>query len=205
MDFSSNVPHGLCIGVDLPADPARLHPEERAFAETLQPLRRETWIGGRVALREALARMGGPEGPILATDRRAPRMPAGFVGSISHKSSIAVALVDRDRGWTIGVDVEEPGAAEIGPRILTAKEQTEVRDRPEEILVRFSLKEALYKALDPWVKRYVGYTEVEVRPRPDGSADVRWGFECPLHAETWWSIGPCILTTARVSDKPFSM
>ena len=36
-----------------------------------------------------------------------------------------------------------------------------------------SIKEALYKALDPWVRRYVGFHEVSVRPFADGTMDIR--------------------------------
>jgi enterobactin synthetase component D len=39
-------------------------------------------------------------------------------------------------------------------------------------LLRFSLKEALYKALHPFVCRYIGFLEAEVQPVADGTAKV---------------------------------
>ena len=51
--------------------------------------------------------------------------------------------------------------------MLTEAEQAEIaslaeRDRAREVTVRFSAKEAIYKAIDPFVRRYVGFQEVEV-------------------------------------------
>ena len=34
------------------------------------------------------------------------------------------------------------------------------------MLATFSVKESIYKALDPFVRRYVGFTEVELDPLP---------------------------------------
>ncbi|HVV53626.1 MAG TPA: hypothetical protein VHO06_28480, partial [Polyangia bacterium] len=96
--FLRELPFGTCVGVALPETPAfelppELHPEEAAFARALPEGTRAGWVGGRVALRAALAAIGvaAPE-PLLATPRGAPRLPAGAVGSVSHKRTIAVAL-----------------------------------------------------------------------------------------------------------------
>ena len=40
----------------------------------------------------------------------------------------------------------------------------------EEVLLRFSFKEAVYKAIHPFLSRSVEFTEVEVDPNSDGSA-----------------------------------
>ena len=45
--------------------------------------------------------------------------------------------------------------------------------RPREVLLRFALKEALYKAIYPRVQRFVSFAEGEVTPFPGGRADVR--------------------------------
>jgi 4'-phosphopantetheinyl transferase EntD len=69
--------------------------------------------------------------------------------------------------------------------------------------VRFSAKEAIYKALDPFVRRYVAFEEVQVSPRPGGDADVVATLrpaEGPfVIAATWRVLEGLVLTTARVS------
>src|SRR5262245_52278683 len=134
--FRLDLPHGHCVGVAIPdvAIPdealAALLPEERAFAEGLGPARRPTWVAGRAALRAALADLGIEAGPLLATPRGAPRLPASAAGSISHKRDLAVALVTRrptaDDPSQIGVDLERdaPLRIDISGRVLTDAEQS---------------------------------------------------------------------------------
>ena len=168
-------PIGTIVTVAIPAggpspeELSRLHPEERARTGDMGPFRLSTWAAGRRAMAEALRAIGGPRAPILSTDRDGPAMPAGFVGSISHKRDLAVALAARDEGWHVGVDVETPGPSRlrIVDRVLTPDERDELMRRPEHerwpaLLARFSLKESVYKALDPFVRRYVGFHEARV-------------------------------------------
>jgi 4'-phosphopantetheinyl transferase EntD len=217
--------HGLCVGVRLPRTPADvdalaeavLVEEERAFADTLAPVRRKTWVGGRVALRLALAEAlrGAPgpplASPVLADGRGAPRVPAGIAASISHKESLAAALVTLDANVRVGVDVELDVARgrDIASRILTGEEEAELAplpaaERAREVILRFSIKEAIYKALDPFVHRYVAFKEVSVTPRPDGGVDVRpylRSAESSLAIEARWrrvEAERVVLTTARV-------
>ncbi|HXN30627.1 MAG TPA: hypothetical protein VN894_02150, partial [Polyangiaceae bacterium] len=133
--FDLCLAHGRCVGVHLPEGEApaaeTLPAEERAFAASLTAVRRRTWLGGRAALRQALARAGLDAPPVLADARGAPMFPAGIVGSISHKDTLAVALVasagPRDAA-RVGVDVEldAPHAFDIASKVLTDEEATEV-------------------------------------------------------------------------------
>ncbi len=62
--------------------------------------------------------------------------------------------------------------------------------------LRFSIKEAIYKAVDPFVRRYVAFTEVELEVADDGIAYVT--SELPLAIETTWrEVGGFWLATAR--------
>jgi len=153
---------------------------EQAYAEALHPLRRSTWIAGRVAIHCALARAGVAAGPVLPDDRGAPQVPGGMVGSISHKDTIAVALVGPDQGWKVGVDIEtiKELRQDISRHVLTREERGDIdrlrgETRDLAILTRFSVKEAIYKAIDPYLRRYVGFKEMWVRPSPDGSVEIR--------------------------------
>jgi 4'-phosphopantetheinyl transferase EntD len=191
---------------------------ERRFAEQLAEARRETWIAGRVALRAALEELGIETGPILATDRGAPRMPEDVLGSISHKKELAVGLAARRGGSAeLGVDLEKdvPLRIDIARRVLTERETREVERlspeaRQSEVLLRLSCKESIYKAVDPFVRRYVGFQEATVMPRPDGSAAVALNLiqdEGPFTAEVHWRrletpLGAFFLTSARVQPGP---
>ena len=42
----------------------------------------------------------------------------------------------------------------------------------EEVLLRFSLKEALFKAIHPVVERFIGLRDVEIHPCDDGTAEI---------------------------------
>jgi 4'-phosphopantetheinyl transferase EntD len=160
--------------------PAALHPGEGTFALALPPARRASWVGGRLALRAALV-AAGLEAPdaILATPRGAPLLPAGVIGSVSHKRTIAVALAARAATATIGIDLEEirPLRTDIASRVLTPDEIADLpADGPARdaaVLLRFSAKEAIYKALDPWVQRFVGFEEASLAWAADGTIVAR--------------------------------
>ncbi len=210
--FDLALAHGRCVGVAIPdgaeldAMAAALRPEERALGEGWALPRRRTWVGGRTALRAALERAGLGAPAVLQDDRGAPEVPAGMSASVSHKDHLAVALVAAEPAARIGVDVEIPKATrvDIARRVLTATELAEVdalpsAERAEQVLLRFSVKEAIYKAIDPFVRRYVGFQEVAVQPRPDGTVAVTTMLpEGPLRCEArWLRVGAAIVTTAR--------
>ena len=215
--FRLELPHGRCVGVEIPAalDSALLSlklPEQRHAAQ-LSEVRRPSWVAGRVALRAALDDLGIEAGPLLATDRGAPLMPEQVLGSISHKKELAVGLAARRRGKVeLGVDLERdaPLRIDISRRVLTEREFASLaRLNPEarqsEVLLRLSCKESIYKAIDPYVRRYVGFQEAEVTPHPDGAAAVTLSLaEGDFTAEVFWqrketAFGAFFLTSARVS------
>lgn len=41
-----------------------------------------------------------------------------------------------------------------------------------QVMLRFSLKEAVYKSIEPVLRRHVSYKEIEVQPHVDGTATV---------------------------------
>jgi phosphopantetheine--protein transferase-like protein len=218
--FRFDLPHGRCVGVAIPAaiDEASLQallPEECAFAASLGEARRPTWVAGRIALRAALGDIGIEAGPILATDRGAPLLPTLAVGSISHKRTLAVALA-APAGAPVGIDLEliAPLRVDIARRVLTPEELASLAAlapdmREREVLLRLSCKEAIYKALDPFVRRYVAFAEVAVDPRPDGTAATTLILahgESPFKVDVRWQTidlggDSYFLTTARVEAR----
>ena len=216
--FDLALEHGRCVGVRTPAvdadldalAAAALSPEEQARAQGMPRPRRRTWVGGRAAMHEALLRLGAAAGSVPSDDRGAPILPAGIVGSVTHKEGLAAALVVREQRARVGVDLELDVARsqDIASRVLTPGEIAEIAHleasaRAREVLLRFSAKEAVYKALDPFVRRYVGFGEVAVSPRDDGTAlvtaslpdsDGRFVIEV-----RWRRFDGIVLTTARVT------
>ena len=167
-----------------------LHPEERVWLADRAPRRRQELVAGRLALRAALVQAGwAGELPLLALPRGGPRLPQGFTGSISHKADLALAVGAPARGRTLGVDTEVLGDRDrrsIAERVLRPAELLRWQAagaRWPTLLQVFSIKEAVYKALHPWVRRHVGFAEAEVLDdgrvqlhldREEGPFAVRW-------------------------------
>lgn len=176
--------HGACVIVELD-DPdaalAALSPAERQRAGELGPIRRREFVAGRTALHLAL----GADASILSDDRGAPILPPGWAGSISHKGALGAALVAPAGAGHIGVDLElaAPPRADIARRILTPREQAALPDRGRAVTLRFAIKEAIYKAVDPYVRRYVGFTEVELELTGDAALVTT---ELPYAIEATW-------------------
>ena len=170
---------------------------EIAFLRALPEPRQASFAAGRVALRAAIADLGLPLAPILPDERGGPRLPAGVLGSISHKRRLAVGLAAAgasDR-CALGVDLEEERAFryDISRRVLTPEEQTEIAsltepERTRAVLHRFCLKEAFYKAANGFVGRMITFQEVAVAAiDPAGTARFsgRLFAEHPLDAQGW--------------------
>lgn len=224
--FRVDLPHGRCVGVRVPTtieqgDLILLPEDEQAFLGTLSPARKPTWLAGRLALHGALQDMGLDKGAILVTSRGAPQLPDGAAASISHKRTLAVALAaPRCDGLSLGVDIEpipalpgalgEPGwdgRPDISSRVMTPEELTALaavsdHQRRHEVILHFSIKEALYKAINPVIGRYVSFQEASVLPHSDGSVVVTLTLtkqEGPFVVEARWSeIEGHLLTTAAL-------
>ncbi len=161
---------------------AGLHRDEWNWVKTLRGYRRATFAGGRAALRCAATTANVDLGPVLSGPRGAPLVPAPFCASVSHKldpkaapsahglnvAAAFLASCSRD-DQRVGVDIEivRPRRGDLARHILRPTEQEQLaqlppQDRGRAVLRAFSMKEALYKALDPHVQRYVGFLEVEL-------------------------------------------
>ncbi len=73
-------------------------------------------------------------------------------------------------------------------------------------MLRFSIKESLYKAIHPLLCRpqYVGFQEAQVQPLADGSAAVTLQLKDNLQADIdrvtahWQKLGDFFITTASI-------
>jgi len=215
------VQHGIVLGVALPdssdAVPEsileQLHPEERAYAVDLRGFRQVHWVGGRLAARGALQILGCGGPPILTDPWGAPTTRQDLSISISHKRHMAVALVARHEHGSLGVDLEDlsPVREGIESRVLRPEEREEVQAlatnrRWISTLIRFSIKEAIYKALAPKHRRYIGFQEAAVFPGLDGTARVTLHLESgpaptQLEARYVW-LRRSVLSTVRAKWAP---
>jgi 4'-phosphopantetheinyl transferase EntD len=158
--------------------------EEPAVARAVESRRREFAVG-RACARAALAALGQAAVAIPADAQRAPLWPEGVVGTLSHDPQWCVAAVARraDCGG-LGLDVEglarfKPGMARL---VATAAEHTRwlqpvvpgalasaEQEPPALKLARlFSAKEAMFKALHPTLRAWIGFDDAELLSLPDG-------------------------------------
>jgi enterobactin synthetase component D len=209
--------HGVITAIHIPDAPdpvpetvlGTLPPAEADYARTLRAYRQVSFVGGRIALRHACLQLGHQVPPILPDARGRPRIPAGLTGSISHKRDLAVGMASLSAHGTVGVDLEDyaPARPGIAAQVLCPPELAAIAELPENrrwiaLLVRFSIKESIYKALDPYVQRYVGFHEAMVDPDLQGAARVELQLahgEGPFRVEARyeWLYGR-LLTSVRI-------
>ena len=209
--------HGVVAAVHLP-EPSdehpdaflqQLHTDEQHHARQLKGKRQIEWVGGRIAARVAAQTLGIDLPPLLPDGYGAPVSPPALTVSIAHKDRMAMALVARKVHGLVGIDFEVIGRdrSDIAAKVLNPFEMAEVNGLTAErrwtaVLLRFSIKEALYKALAPRLKRYIGFEEAQVSKLANGSAQVDLNLkegEPPSHAEVkyeWMADG--LVATARV-------
>jgi len=215
--FHHALPHGVLTAITIPDSPdpvpdsvlSQLFPAEAEHARTLRGYRQGQFVGGRMAVRRACEQLGVRAGPVLSDPRGAPILPRGFTGSVSHKRTLAVGMVAHRRDGTLGVDLEDygPPRPSIASQVLRPSEVEAIASLPEArrwiaLLIRFSIKESIYKALDPFVQRYVAFEEAEVTPDLQGLAEVQLhldGQEGPfaVDARYTWMEGR-LLTSVRI-------
>lgn len=145
-----------------------LLPAERALVERAVEKRRHEFATGRACGREALARLGAPNGAILSGERGEPLWPDGVVGSITHCDGYrAAAVARRAELLSLGIDAEshqplpdrligDIARPEELPRLeALAREEPDIHwDR-----LLFSAKESVYKAWFPLARRWLGFED----------------------------------------------
>jgi 4'-phosphopantetheinyl transferase EntD len=161
---------------DLP-EPA-MYPSEAAVVATAVAERRREFATVRHCAREALRRLGMPPAAIVPGADRAPRWPAGVVGSMTHCPGYRAAAVARaDELLAVGIDAE-PHAG-LPPDVVSLVAGRDERQRLEALArqepelhwdrILFCAKEAFYKAWFPLTRRPLEFDEAVASPSADGS------------------------------------
>jgi len=159
--------------------------------------------------------------PVLPDERGAPMLPEGMLSSISHTHGLVAAMVCKPPDIAqqvaspaptstppprraVGIDVESATrvlSPRVAQRCLAEDERATLPDAPSgigggssgELLLRVSIKEALYKALHPLVRSTIRWHSVQVQPKADGGCDVNLDdlvaqFGSPIRAEASWCV-----------------
>lgn len=171
----------------LSADEIALLGELPAETERYAEKRREEFLLGRWVAKSALAELGVEVGVLRIAAERAPRWPAGFVGSITHctgYAGAAVAKVGTLRG--VGIDAQPIAASKSREALKRTATDAEIAllgiaDDMAARTVAFSAKEALYKALAPTVGAYFGFEAARIARATDGEIEIALTRE--LHPE----------------------
>ena len=215
--YKDALPHGIVAGVSLPTDGSApdetilkgLHPDELQVASKHRAFRLASYVGGRLAAHGAIQSLGGPFTGIGVGPRGAPLPPPGVALSITHKKHLAVAIAARSELGDLGVDLErlDPERPAIAAKVLRPEEVERIARLPEDrrwtaTIVRFSLKEAIYKALAPKLQRYIDFNEASIVLHTDGHAKVDLHLSAgpipsQIHARFAW-LDRAVLSTVRV-------
>ncbi|WP_197678816.1 4'-phosphopantetheinyl transferase family protein [Pseudomonas vancouverensis] len=134
--------------------------------------RQAEFLAGRVCARAALQRLQGLNYVPAIGEDRAPVWPDHIVGSITHSTGRAAAIVAHNSHWRgLGMDLENllnPERAErLAGEILNPPELQRMmagsRDqRALLVTLTFSVKESLFKALYPIVQKRFYFEHAEV-------------------------------------------
>ena len=137
--------------------------------------RRADFTRGRAAAHRALAALGQPDAPIGRGQRGEPLWPAGVVGSITHASGVAIAAVADCRDITgLGIDLEfvyPSRLTSIASYVCLPDELVWIEqpgadsDRFVRLVMVFTAKEAVYKALYPIMQMVLEFADVRIEWR----------------------------------------
>ncbi len=139
--------------------------------------RQAEFLAARLCARHALAQLTGTAHfPRQQENSRIPVWPQGTCGSMSHSHSLAAAIVGSSHTWLgMGLDIEKVISSEraqrLAPSILTPEEyqrcaQFTAAQLALHLTQVFSLKESLFKALNPLTGTYFGFQDAQVLDPP---------------------------------------
>ncbi|WP_422508904.1 4'-phosphopantetheinyl transferase family protein [Stenotrophomonas sp. GZD-301] len=173
--------------------------------------RRSEFLVGRLCARHALAAVGCDVVHVAVAADRSPQWPVGVRASLSHAAGRAVCIATVDASVAgLGVDVEgrltRVAAAEVRDQVLAPQEvhriASEFSDPDLGLVLAFSAKESIFKALYAHVGAFFGFDAVELTcclpgefefvvcdrlsPSVRAGMRIRVGYDItPTQVETW--------------------
>ena len=104
-------------------------------------------------------------------------LPSGHIGVDIEKCHNNAAHKLQKRLLT-GMEQETLGKLMLSQNLCIGNQdysiQSELVSIEEDVLLRFSFKEAFYKAINPYLQRFVKFSEAEIYPAADGTAIIRF-------------------------------
>lgn len=172
--LQSLFPAAVCFALRTPGDyMSELSEQEKAQSHSMGSKRLHGYSAGRAAAKEALSKLGVHDAPVLIGEKRKPVWPEGVCGSISHCKNQCIAVVATSNDVLgIGVDVEQLKPLNDGVQklIMTTSELEHIQaldDSVEWGCVLFSIKESLYKCLNPITGNWINFHQAEISLQPD--------------------------------------
>lgn len=175
--------------------------------------RRGEYIAGRLAARAALAELSILDFNVLKDADGSPIWPDSVQGSISHKEQLAVAIASKSFRY-VGIDLEShmshKKAVKLADKITNEKEQEVIRNSILEFsdgfTRTFSAKEAIYKAVYPYVKRYLPFNVCEVTHIDEQGLTLalQSSLTAEIHKKTGHQITSFNIKTTSLEDKVLS-
>ena len=170
-ELAALFPTGV-VAVELTSAAPRtvLTPSELTFISHCAPKRIDDFTRGRACAHRGMGELGLGDVSLLAGDKREPLWPEDVVGSITHTTGLAAAVVARRNAIeALGIDCEVVDS--VGPdlweRICTLDEQQRLGHLPEaqarqQAALIFAAKEAFYKCQFSLSHEWVGFEDVSV-------------------------------------------
>ncbi|MEU9007049.1 4'-phosphopantetheinyl transferase superfamily protein [Streptomyces sp. NPDC048551] len=152
-----------------------LYPQEAALVARSVERRRREFATARYCAHRALAALGVPAAPLLATPRGLPVWPGSVRGAITHTAGYhAAAVADGSRVAALGIDAEpdSPLPGGVLASIALPQEIAQVRELAarhpaihwDKLL--FSAKESVYKAWFPQTSLALSFEDALIRIDP---------------------------------------
>jgi enterobactin synthetase component D / holo-[acyl-carrier protein] synthase len=181
----------VAVELTTAAPRAALTATELTFISHCAQKRIDDFTRGRACAHRGLRELGLEEVSLLAGDKREPLWPAGIIGSITHTSGFAAAVVGRRSSIeALGIDCEvvDSVGADLWERICTPGEQERLRRLPEAEAKRsaaliFAAKEAFYKCQFPLSREWVGFEEVNIEESGQGTFRIVPQVDLPVTAD----------------------
>ncbi len=182
--------------------------EERALVANAVPKRQAEFIAGRWCAHRALEAICRPSGRILVGELGGPQWPAGISGSITHESGLCLAVVARESQFNgIGIDLldkrRDAEIDEVSGLILSETELGLCHVSVDDtlcLMLAFSAKEAVVKAISRRIGRFLDMREIELSVEARSFSASVTGFPHEIRGR-WASVGSFFLTLAVIADE----
>jgi 4'-phosphopantetheinyl transferase EntD len=163
---------------------------ELSFISHCAQKRIDDFTRGRACAHRGMNELGVAPVSLLAGEKRDPLWPADIVGSITHTTGFAAAVVARRTEIeALGIDCEvvESVGEDLWERICTPGEQERLAQLPQaeaqqQAALIFAAKEAFYKCQFPLSREWVGFEDVSIEVNGEGSFEIRPQVRLPVTA-----------------------